>query len=174
MTNGLVAGKSELKSLQERLQKFYTEGQTYEDEKAKKDMWISDKNLLTINEKPIYPEEHLVRAKYKDVIEREGAFDKKLRLCVKSSIELEKCDVMRKAAYSRDIRPQIECIENADCYGAIAADKADVTVVNADEYATARSKSLKPVVFESLEHDDLSIVLVLKELKNSDLPKIGM
>lgn len=37
------------------------------------------------------------------------------RLCVKSDVELRKCEIMRKAAYSRDIRPAIMCVQSAEC-----------------------------------------------------------
>ena len=42
-------------------------------------MWIKDTNVVVAKATPVQPNDHLVRAHYKDVIERSGAVDGKLK-----------------------------------------------------------------------------------------------
>lgn len=46
------------------------------------------------------------------------------RLCVKTDVELRKCEVMRKAAYSRDIRPAFMCVLSDDCIKSVRNDES--------------------------------------------------
>lgn len=43
-----------------------------------------------------------------------------LRLCVKNEIEQRKCHLLIQAAYSRDIRPEFECLMIVDCIQAVS------------------------------------------------------
>lgn len=98
-----------LKNLQKRIKTFYTAGKTFDNKETAKKMWIKDNQLVVDKEVPVLPGEHLIRAQYKDVIERDGNIAQKINICLSSDIEMKKCDVMKKAAYSRDIRPEFEC-----------------------------------------------------------------
>lgn len=41
---------------------------------------------------------------------------------MKTDVEMKKCEVMRKAAYSRDIRPAFMCVLSADCIKSVRID----------------------------------------------------
>lgn len=41
---------------------------------------------------------------------------------MKTDVEMRKCEVMRKAAYSRDIRPAFMCVQSDDCIKSVSID----------------------------------------------------
>lgn len=73
---------SRLVRLQHRIEEFYEKAKlvdpkTKEEEASK--LWINDKNLIVTKKEHSLPGEHLVRAQYKDVIERDGTTEQKIR-----------------------------------------------------------------------------------------------
>lgn len=110
-----------LQNLQKRLKTFYEDGKKFENKDTALKMWIKDSQLVVDKAVPVLPDEHLNNAKYKDVIERDGNIAQKIKICLSSNIEMKKCDVMKKAAYSRDIRPEFECYlkTKSACYQSV-------------------------------------------------------
>jgi hypothetical protein len=81
-------------------------------------------------------------ANYTDVIEREsGSPQRFIRFCVTSNTELDKCRVLQRAAFSRDIRPPFDCVQEAtvhDCMKTVRDDGADVITLDGGEVFTAQ------------------------------------
>lgn len=156
-----------LKKLQARIGTFYEDGKNSNDQQAAKKMAISPKLLVVPKETPVLPGEHLIKASYKDVIERDGSTSQKIRFCVSSAIELKKCEVLKRAAYSRDIRPEIMCLEKGkqECIAAIKNNEADIIAVHPDDYKNARDSQLKIVLYETLDPSDVYIVVAPKNIE---------
>lgn len=76
-------GNTELKArllrLQNRIEEFYEDGKRHKNQEAATQLWINEKNLVVKKEKETSPGDHLIRAQYKDVIEREGPIEQKIR-----------------------------------------------------------------------------------------------
>lgn len=68
-----------LSRLQDRINEFYTNGKKSSDKEAAAKLWISEKNLVVKKQTQVLPGDHLVRAQYKDVIERDGTMEHKIR-----------------------------------------------------------------------------------------------
>lgn len=71
--------KKRLSRLQNRIQEFYEEGKISSDKELAQKLWINEKNVVIAKKEKVLPEEHLSRAQYKDVIEREGPTEQKIR-----------------------------------------------------------------------------------------------
>ena len=84
----------------------------------------------------------IIAANYTDVIERDtGTPHRTVRFCVTSNAELAKCRVLHKAAFSRDIRPPFDCIQEAtlhDCLKTVRDDGADIITLDGGEVITAQ------------------------------------
>lgn len=135
---------------------------------------------------------YLERAGYKDVIERDGSAINKIRLvmisdldgnpiskqslflfrlCVSQDIEMKKCETMKRAAYSRDIRPEIECVLKDDCLKTVKQSNADVTVVKGNAYKDAKDQQLEPLLYETLTDINVYVVVVDPSLSKDVLKK---
>lgn len=113
---------------------------------------LNNKTVIKDN-KLISPHDYLDKANYTDVIEREyGPPVKVVRMCVTSDAELKKCRLLSKSAFSRDLRPRFDCVEEANVYGCLKAirdNAADIITIDAGQLATARSSyNLKPILTE--------------------------
>lgn len=97
--------------------------------------WLE--KILELNEKTepkenkiISPGDYLDKANYTDVVERDyGPPYKLVRFCVTSADELEKCGDFSRSAFSRDIRPRFDCVQEKsiyDCLKSIRDNGADV------------------------------------------------
>ncbi|XP_018318622.1 transferrin [Agrilus planipennis] len=112
-----------------------------------------DEKLLPKETKIISPKDYLDKANYTDVIERDyGPPVKTIRFCVTSKDELEKCRTLSKSAFSRDIRPRFDCVEEKDvegCLKTIRDNGADVITLHGIAAEKAKSQfNLKPIVSE--------------------------
>lgn len=80
--------------------------------------------------KIISPGDYLDKANYTDVVERDyGPPFKLLRFCVTSGDEWQKCKSLSKSAFSRDIRPRFDCVQEKsihDCLNIIRDNGADI------------------------------------------------
>lgn len=70
---------SKLTRLQDRINAFYNEGKKLSDKELKAKMWINEKNVVVKKEQQTLPGDHLTKAQYKDVIERNGNMQIKIR-----------------------------------------------------------------------------------------------
>jgi hypothetical protein len=126
---------------------------------------IRDDDLITVKD-------YLNKANYTDVIEREyGPPVKVVRICVTSDVEHEKCVTFSKSAFSRDIRPRFECIQQTSelkCIKAIMDNTADVISLDAAFIETYKDKyNLKPILTEEHEPSKGKYYAVAVVKKNS-------
>lgn len=77
MGNGDI--NTRVSRLQDRINEFYNAGKLSTDKNAKEKLWINDANVVVKKTKQVLPGDHLTVAKYKDVIERNGAMDQEIR-----------------------------------------------------------------------------------------------
>ena len=95
-------------------------------------------------------------------------------MCVQTDVEMQKCDTMSRAAYSRDIRPEIECVQEKDCILAVKDNKADMVAVAAQNYKEARDGKLKPIVYESYGPNNVYVAVVDSALTKENLQSMPM
>lgn len=95
-------------------------------------------------------------------------------MCTQTDTEMQKCDTMRRAAYSRDIRPEMECVQEKDCILAVKDGKADMVAVHANNYKEARDVKLKPVVYEAYNETDVYVAVVEPSLTKENLQTMPM
>lgn len=76
-------GNSIVKTCSSRFQslikEFYEDGKKSSDKISASKLWINEKNVVVSKDEQVLPGDHLTRAQYKDVIEREGPFEQKIR-----------------------------------------------------------------------------------------------
>lgn len=143
-------------------------------------MLVNEKNTVVAKEAPILPGDHLSKAKYTDVIERQlldgNSEDEKIKLCVSSDIELKKCQVLRDVAFSRDIRPQFECVlkDITKCDEAINKGQVDVVIVEAQNIEKHNLDNLKPIMFEAFDENDKYVVIAEQDISLNALKKASL
>lgn len=71
--------KTRLSRLQNHIKEFYEEGKKSSNKAAAANLWINQKNLVVDKKEPVLPDDHLTRAQYKDVIERDGPTEQQIR-----------------------------------------------------------------------------------------------
>lgn len=71
--------KTRLTRLQGRIKEFYEEGKKLSNKADAAKLWINEKNLIVDKKEQVLPGDHLTQAQYKDVIEREGPTEQKIR-----------------------------------------------------------------------------------------------
>lgn len=76
---GNIDLKTRISRLQNRIEEFYEDGKKSNNKEAAAELWINAKNVVVKKEKETLPGDHLIRAQYKDVIEREGPTEQKIR-----------------------------------------------------------------------------------------------
>lgn len=130
---------------------------------------ILDEKTVVKNNKPISPGDYLDKANYTDVIEREyGPPIKVLKFCVTSELAQQKCRELSKAAFSRDMRPRYECVQEANVYGCLRAirdNAADMTALDPGLLEKEKSTyNLKPILMEEYGSDKgaFSVAVVKK------------
>lgn len=76
-------GNSIVKTCSARFQRlikeFYEQGKKSSDKMTAAQLWINEKNVVVAKDELVLPGEHLMQSRYKDVIEREGPFEQKIR-----------------------------------------------------------------------------------------------
>jgi hypothetical protein len=148
--------------------------------KFAKQLYVEEDRKLVPRANPLHPEEHLVNAQYKDLIERQifdGTTDDEIiRLCVTSAEELKKCKVLSEAAYSRDVRPNFKCIEieQGGCPEALKNNKVDAFVVQTGDYSSYNLEKVKPVIFEKIEDDEKYVVIADEGTDEGEIRKLTL
>nr|CAD7411950.1 unnamed protein product [Timema cristinae] len=113
------------------------------------------------------------RANYTDVIERDsGAPHFPVRFCVVSDVEKAKCQALKVSAFSRDIRPAFDCVQEQsieDCLKTIRDGGADVITLDGGEVHTAVTQyNLKPILSEQYgEHGGLYYAVAVVKKSSS-------
>ncbi|XP_066992050.2 transferrin [Anabrus simplex] len=140
-----------------------------------KEVLMQIKNKTTVSDfpnPPMAPLDYLNRANYTDVIERSsGTGYMKVRFCVTTQVELAKCRNLHRAAFSRNIRPEFDCVMEAtihDCLRKIEGGGADIISLDAGEVHSAESEyDLKPIMSEVYGKSDVLYYAVAVVKKSS-------
>lgn len=169
-----VHGTEKLHQLQSRLERFFANGLHAQNQEAAAHLLINQNAFYHSKPEAIDPKVYLERAGYKDVIERDGSAIRKLRLCTQTDTEFSKCQALHRAAYARDARPELECVQSTDCIEALATNKADMLVAAAANYADAREHKLLPLVYEQLDTNELLVAVAPPTLNRDALQKAPM
>nr|BAN20810.1 transferrin [Riptortus pedestris] len=154
----------DIKDLRDEIAKLNDLGETTHADWIAKVLTLNNKTLPVANT-PHSPLKYLEKAKYKDVIERDVLDPRRhVRICVISDIELEKCELLKDAAYSRDIRPSLSCVRSHNCFEAISKKEAEVVVLEPHEAVLAERINLKPLLNEQYDdhRDEVAIATVKK------------
>ncbi|KAH8409163.1 hypothetical protein KR009_009605, partial [Drosophila setifemur] len=169
-----VRTTDKLHQLQSRLERFFSNGLQAQNKDAAAHLLIQPNAVYHSKDEAIDPKVYLERAGYKDVIERDGSAIRKIRLCAQGDAEFAKCVALQQAAYSRDARPELECIQSTDCVVSLTKKEADLAVVPASGYADARRNSLLPVVYEQRDQDDVLVAVADPTLSRDALQKASI
>lgn len=169
-----VHGPEKLHQLQSRLERFFANGLHAENKDAAAHLLIQPNAFYHSKAEAIDPKVYLERAGYKDVIERDGSAIRKLRLCVQRDTEFSKCEALHRAAYARDARPELECVQSTDCVDALANGQADMWIAPASKYADARQQKLLPLVYEQLPAEQVLVAVAPPTLNRDALQKAPM
>ncbi|CAG4929226.1 unnamed protein product [Colias eurytheme] len=142
-------------------------------------------NVLGLSEKihhvadniPIRPVDYLQKANYTEVIERgHGPPEPVVRMCVTSNVALAKCRSMSVFAFSRDIRPKLDCVQEAsdeDCLKSVQDNGSDLASVDGMKVASASKKyNLHPVFHEVYGASKIPNYAVAVVKKNTPHSKI--
>ncbi|ALC49176.1 Tsf1 [Drosophila busckii] len=166
-----VHGPEQLHKLQARLERFFENGLHAQNQAAAAHLLIQPNAFYHSKQQAIDPKVYLERAGYKDVIERDGSAIRKLRFCTQTDAEFSKCQAMHNAAYARDARPELECVQLTDCMVAMGNSKADMMIVHASNYAEARNQKLIPLVYEQLRPEQLLVAVAPAKMDREALQK---
>ncbi|KAF0314806.1 hypothetical protein GQ607_017962, partial [Colletotrichum asianum] len=152
----------DIPDLQAQISLANTEGEAQQAPWLNKVLDLNNKTVAVDNPAgPFSPLDYLNKANYTDVIERNsGVPMRPVRICVVSDVELQKCHALKKSAFSRDIRPPFDCIQEPslhDCLKTVRDDGADIITLDGGEVLMAqREYNLKPIVAEQYgEHGSL-------------------
>ncbi|XP_016986614.1 transferrin [Drosophila rhopaloa] len=166
-----VHNTEQLHQLQTRLERFFANGLQAQNKDAAAHLLIQPNAVYHSKDAAIDPKVYLERAGYKDVIERDGSAIRKIRLCAQGDDEFAKCQALHQAAYARDARPELECVQSTDCVVALSKKEADLAVVAASGYADARRNQLQPLVYEQRAEDDVVVAVAAPGLSRETLQK---
>lgn len=169
-----VRTPEKLDQLQHRLERFFSNGLQAQNKEAAGHLLIQPNAVYHSKETAIDPKVYLERAGYKDVIERDGSAIRRIRLCAQNDAEYAKCQALHQAAYSRDARPELECVQSVDCILAVTKREADLVVVGADTWEEAKKSKLQPVVYEQLDTQDTLVAVAPPSVGRADILKTGM
>lgn len=148
--------------IQNYLKEYFNKGKTELTKDEAAHLFIKDTLTIYDNPEIIYPGQHLFKAQYKDVIERDGTEQGVIRFCVTSETALRKCKWLKRAAYSRDIRPQLECQQKGleECIKGVSNGKSDAVVLSGDQNKNAQENGLLQILTEVYSEDNLFVGLV--------------
>ncbi|GBP00867.1 Transferrin [Eumeta japonica] len=110
---------AKLTPLREKIKQLADAGASTKPEWFTSVLGLTDKIHHVADNIPIKPVDYLRKANYTEVIERgHGPPEHVVRLCITSNVALAKCRAMAVFAFSRDIRPRLDCVQepsDADC-----------------------------------------------------------
>ncbi|XP_026743657.1 transferrin [Trichoplusia ni] len=144
---------AKLSPLREKIKQLAEAGSSSKPEWFTGVLGLSEKIYHVADNIPIRPLDYLNKANYTEVIERgHGPPELVVRLCVTSNVALAKCRAMSVFAFSRDIRPRLDCVQEAsenDCLKSVQDNGADLASVDDIRVAAAAYRyNLHPVFHE--------------------------
>jgi len=156
-------------ALQPILANAFNEGKTKLTSAEQKNVFIRPEWAVFGTSEAITPGQHLFKAQFKDVIERDGTEHEVVRLCVVSNVSSLKCKWLKRAAYSRDLRPQLDCVmkDSFGCIQAVKNGKADVVVLRPQDIKTAETNGLTQLMTEVYKDVYIGLVEGAISLENS-------
>lgn len=162
MGNGDINDKAS--GVQGLLPDLYNRAKESDNKAWKKGLLVDEKNLVVNKDANVLPGAHLELSRYMDVIERSTSRQHAIKFCVDSMPALDKCNVLKMAAYSRDIRPVFECHMKTkdECIAQVGSGEMDTTVLHALDVPLAQQHHLSPVLFEQFRDDDKMVALAPK------------
>ncbi|KAH8362425.1 hypothetical protein KR200_007051 [Drosophila serrata] len=169
-----VHNTEQLHQLQSRLERFFANGLQAQNKDAAAHLLIQPNAVYYSKEAAIDPKVYLERAGYKDVIERDGSAIRKIKLCAQGDDEYAKCQGLHQAAYARDARPELECVQSTDCLESIAKKEVDLVILPATGYAEARRNKLQPLVYEQRAQDDVLVAVAAPSVGREALQKANI
>lgn len=96
---------------------------------------LNNKTVTVDNANMLHPMEYLSKAKFYDIIGRNVASPRRsVRWCVTSDAAHAKCKNLKMGAFSRDIRPEFDCVRESSldkCLQTILDGGADIITVDA-------------------------------------------
>ncbi|XP_022906419.1 transferrin [Onthophagus taurus] len=142
-----------VEELRRKIENLDTEGHKAHAGWLEKVLEISDKNVAKPN-KVITPGDYLDKGNYTDVVERDyGPPYKTARFCVTNDDELAKCQALTESAFTRNIRPRFDCVQERSiegCMKAIRDGAADIITLDAGLANRAEKEfNLRPIVSET-------------------------
>lgn len=95
---------------------------------------------------------------YVNVFNRSLSCEKKVRFCTVSDDEMKKCETFKMAAYSRYLRPVLECVKkdsSKECIAEIKEGNADlITLSGRDVYTAGKYEDMLPIASEQYPKDN--------------------
>ncbi|XP_055389926.1 transferrin-like [Condylostylus longicornis] len=102
-------------------------------------------------------------AGFEPYFEKHESHTDKLKLCVTTNTELEKCDILTKIAFIYRVRPELECYfsESGNCAADVASDKAHIAIVPGYNWTIVEKEfsNLKRVAYENWDYNGAYIAL---------------
>ncbi|CAG4974989.1 unnamed protein product [Parnassius apollo] len=144
---------AKLSPLREKIKQLADAGASSKPDWFTKVLGLSENIHHVADNIPIKPADYLKKANYTEVIERgHGPPEPVVRMCVTSYLALEKCRLMSVFAFSRDIRPKIDCVQEESedaCLKIVQDNGSDLAAVDDMRVAAASKKyNLHPVFHE--------------------------
>ncbi|XP_043462927.1 uncharacterized protein LOC122498976 [Leptopilina heterotoma] len=91
--------------------------------------------------------------------------DRRMKWCVVTNLEVEKCNWLSYAANSYGIEPLIECVQELsrkNCLESVKNKMSDIFVVNSSEEFEAKIKGLRPIIHMVTKKKNQTVALVKK------------
>lgn len=144
---------AKLSPLREKIKQLAEAGAANKPEWFTGVLGLSEKIHHVADNIPIKPKDYLQKANYTEVIERgHGPPEPVVRMCVTSNVALAKCRAMAVFAFSRDIRPKLDCVQEASeakCLQSVQDNGSDLASVDGMQVASATARyNLHPVFHE--------------------------
>ncbi|KAG1677416.1 Transferrin [Nymphon striatum] len=102
---------------------------------------------------------------------------KSLKLCISSEIEDTKCKALSRIAYSRGLRPAIECFyanSHSACFFAVEDGQADIVTLDAgDVYVASKYHNMVPLMAEQYGELNLSYYAVAVVKRESGITSLA-
>ncbi|XP_055389925.1 transferrin-like [Condylostylus longicornis] len=146
-----------LNGLLSHLETFFKNGLNH----SSADLLIEEGMELHIKPTPVSAQDYT--KEFKKYFERDESYTYKVKLCVSTHIDLEKCQVMAKIAFLYDIRPEIQCFlsEKNECAAEVANDEAHIAIIPGYDWEIFENKykNLKRLAYESWNFHESYIAL---------------
>ncbi|XP_050678811.1 transferrin [Leptidea sinapis] len=144
---------AKLTPLREKIKQLAVAGASSKPEWFTNVLGLSEKIHHVADNIAIKPADYLSKANYTEVIERgHGPPEPIVRLCVTSNVAVAKCRAMSVFAFSRDIRPKLDCVQEPtedDCLKSVRDNGSDLASVDGMRVASASKQyNLHPVFHE--------------------------